>query len=204
MSSTVGARAYTGEPLPRGRHKLSREDVLASQRERIVSAMLDCAAAKGYSGTTVSEVVSTARVSRNAFYELFDDKEDCFLAACEESWQKLLEALYAQATEPTWIEAQIKGMRVYLRWWQDQPWMAYGYLVELPAAGRRAQEQRDRTYRAFAEMFDALAVRARHEQPELPPLRPLATRFWSGVSRSSSRWRFGRDVSIACTSSSGS
>ena len=181
MSSKVNPpRARSGDPLPRGRHKLSREGVLASQRERIVSAMLDCAAANGYSATTVTDVVSTARVSRNAFYELFDDKEDCFLAACDESWQELLDALYAQAAEPTWIEAQKKGMRVYLRWWQDQPWMAYGYLVELPAAGRRAQEQRDRTYRGFAELFDALAARARHEQPELPPLQPLATRILVG------------------------
>jgi AcrR family transcriptional regulator len=181
MSSKTGSQPPRfGDPLPRGRHKLSREDVLASQRARIVSAMLDCAAAKGYSATTVTDVVSTARVSRNAFYELFDDKEDCFLAACDESWRELLHALYAQAAEPTWVEALRKGMRVYLRWWQDQPWMSYGYLVELPAAGRRAQEQRDRTYHGFVEMFEALARRARQEQPKLPPLRPLALRILVG------------------------
>jgi AcrR family transcriptional regulator len=154
--------------------------VLASQRARIVAAMLDCAAAKGYSATTVSDVVSTARVSRNAFYELFDDKEDCFLAACEEAWQGLLHALYAQAAEPTWIAALQKGMRVYLSWWQERPWMTYGYLIELPVAGRRAQEQRDRTYRDFGQMFEALAARARQEQPELLPLRPLTTRILVG------------------------
>jgi|SRR5918995_6215928 AcrR family transcriptional regulator len=180
MSSKVKRRQSSGDRLPRGRHKLSREDVLASQRDRIVSAMLDCAADKGYSATTVTDVVSAARVNRNAFYALFEDKEDCFLAACDESWQDLLRALYAQASEQTWIEALRKGMRVYLSWWQHQPWMAYGYLVELPVAGRRAQEQRDRTYTDFARMFEALAGRARDEQPELPPLRPLAARILVG------------------------
>jgi len=45
---------------------------------------------------------------------------------------------------------------------------------------RRAQEQRDRTYDDFSGMFEALAARARDEQPELPPLRPLATRILVG------------------------
>lgn len=142
--------------------------------------MLDCAAAKGYAATTVSDIVSTARVSRNAFYELFDDKEACFLAACEEAWRALLQALYAQAAEPTWVDALRMGMRVYLRWWQERPWMTYGYLIELPVAGRRAQEQRDRTYDDFGRMFEALAARARQEQPDLPPLRPLTARILVG------------------------
>jgi AcrR family transcriptional regulator len=150
--------------------------VRASQRERIISAMLDCAADKGYTATTVSDVVRAARVDRNAFYALFSDKEECFLAACDEAWQALLRTLYGQAVEPTWVDALRAGMRVYVRWWQDQPWLARGYLTELPAAGRRAQEQRDRTYNDFATLFDAVAARARDEQPELPPMRPLATR----------------------------
>ena len=48
------------------------------------------------------------------------------------------------------------------------------YLTDLPPAGRRAIEQRDRTYRQFGLLFEALAQRARAEQPELPPLPLLA------------------------------
>jgi hypothetical protein len=48
------------------------------------------------------------------------------------------------------------------------------YLTDLPTAGRRAIEQRDRTYEQFGLLFQALAARAREEQPELPPLAPLA------------------------------
>jgi hypothetical protein len=43
----------------------------------------------------------------------------------------------------------------------------------MPAAGRRAQEQRDRAYQRFAEVFEALGARARHENPGLPPLPQL-------------------------------
>ena len=56
-----------GEPLPRGRHKLGAEAVRASQRERLIRAMLETVAERGYEATTVPEVVARARVSRNAF-----------------------------------------------------------------------------------------------------------------------------------------
>jgi AcrR family transcriptional regulator len=150
--------------------------VLASQRDRIVEAVLDRVAEKGYSATTVADVVGAARVSRNAFYELFRDKEDCFLAACDEMWRHLQGTLYEQVVEATWLETLRKGIGVYLRFWQEQPRFAYAYLIELPAAGRRAQEQRDRAHRDAKQMFDALGALARREQPDLPPLPRLATR----------------------------
>src|SRR3954454_14835880 len=67
--------------LPRGRHRLSRDEVVASQRGRMLTAMAEAVAQKGYARTTVADVLSRARVSRETFYEQFADKEDCFLAA---------------------------------------------------------------------------------------------------------------------------
>src|SRR3954447_24211790 len=67
-------------PLPIGRHSLSREDVLASQRGRLLDAMAEAVAQHGYGATTVAHVVALAGVSRKTFYEHFADKEDCFLA----------------------------------------------------------------------------------------------------------------------------
>jgi AcrR family transcriptional regulator len=162
--------------LPRGRHNLPREAVLESQRTRLVRAMLDCVADKGYPATTVSDVVSTARVSRNAFYELFADKEACYLAACDEAGADMLQALYRYGAEQSWLDALRGGLHAYLEWWRANPLYAVAYIVEIPAAGRRAVEQRDRVYAQFAAMFDALGQRAREEQPELPALSPVAAR----------------------------
>jgi AcrR family transcriptional regulator len=67
--------------LPRGRHGLPREAVADSQRIRILTAMIEVVAARGYADTRVVDVIGTAGVSRKTFYELFDSKEDCFLAA---------------------------------------------------------------------------------------------------------------------------
>jgi AcrR family transcriptional regulator len=174
----MSATRDQAKPLPRGRHKLSRADVLESQRRRLIAAILDQVAEKGYPATTVGDVVSAARCSRNAFYELFEDKEACYIAASDEAGAEMLASLTAAAgAEERWRDALRSGTRSYLRWWVDNPRYAAAYLVDLPAAGRRALEQRDRVYADFAAMFEGLAARARSEQPTLPPLPPLAPRL---------------------------
>lgn len=67
--------------LPRGPHQLSREEVEESQRDRLLWAITEAVAEKGYIATTVTDVISRAKVSRTTFYQLFHDKLDCFLAA---------------------------------------------------------------------------------------------------------------------------
>ena len=166
------------EPLPRGRHNLSRDDVRESQRARLIRAMLDCVAEQGYPATTVADVVAAARCSRNAFYELFEDKEACYIAASDQTGAEMLDALVSAAgREESWLDALRSGTRSYLQWWVDNPNYASAYLIHLPAAGQRALEQRDRVYADFAAMFDGLAARARAEQPLIPPLPPLAPRL---------------------------
>lgn len=171
-------QAAVPEPLPRGRHNLSRDDVLDSQRTRLIRAMLDCVAERGYPATTVGDVVAAARCSRNAFYELFEDKEACYIAASDETGAQMLAALVSAAQqEESWLDALRSGTRSYLRWWVENPQYAAAYLIDLPTAGRRALEQRDRVYAGFATMFEGLAARARAEQPLLPLLPPLAPRL---------------------------
>jgi AcrR family transcriptional regulator len=162
---------YRGTPLPRGRHKLDPHAVKSSQRERLLSAMLDSVDRRGYQATTVSEVVAAARVSTNAFYEFFDDKLSCFIALCDEEARGLLDAALVGADAPTWREALRRGVVGYLRWWQERAAISRTYLLELPSAGAPAIEQRIRASQGFADLFNGLAQRARNEQPDIsePP-----------------------------------
>lgn len=168
---------WHGEPLPRGRHKLAAGTVLSSQRERLLRAMIECVGQYGFETTTVPMVVAAARVSSNAFYRFFTDKTDCFLAACDEIATELWSELVALMSEPDWVEAMRKGVRIYLRWWQRRPAFARAYLLSVPTVGTRAIDQRERTYELFREMFRDLARRARAEQPELPPLPAITPRI---------------------------
>ena len=161
--------------LPRGRHKLPPEAVRASQEERLLQAMLALVGEHGYAGTSVPQVVARARVSRNAFYELFADKTDCFLALCDRMADELLHEI-AQPRADDWRGALRAGLRHYLHWWQERPAFSRTYFVELPSAGVRAVEQRERQYARFRNMFVALGEWARQQDPDLLPPHPLASR----------------------------
>jgi AcrR family transcriptional regulator len=54
-----------------------------SQRRRIVEAMITSCAEKTYAATTISDIVSRARISRTTFYKHFTDKRACFDATVE-------------------------------------------------------------------------------------------------------------------------
>ncbi|MCW3026930.1 MAG: putative transcriptional regulator, TetR family [Solirubrobacterales bacterium] len=138
--------------------------------------MLECVGRDGYEATTVPDVVATARVSRNAFYEFFQDKADCFIAVCDQTSEELLGELLELAGEPDWTQAMREGARRYLRWWQERPTISSAYLVSLPTVGARALRQRERHYAAFRAMFADLGRRARVEQPDLGPLSELIPR----------------------------
>lgn len=60
--------------LPRGR-------VTEIQRSRMLAAALEAVEEVGYGRMTVAQVISRAKVSRKTFYDVFADREDCFLAA---------------------------------------------------------------------------------------------------------------------------
>jgi AcrR family transcriptional regulator len=68
------------DALPRGPHSLSRAEVSANQRRRMIDATIDVVGDKGYAELTVSDVIKRAGVSRRAFYEHFSNREECFLA----------------------------------------------------------------------------------------------------------------------------
>src|SRR3954468_17692237 len=144
--------------------------VRASQRERLLEAMLASVAERGYAATTVPQVVADAHVSRNAFYELFRDKTDCFIALCDELAGELFE-YYAALEGDDWVDLLRQGMSRYLRFWAERPAFARTYFVELPSAGPRAIEQRDRQYARFRALFEELARLAR-PGGDVPPLVP--------------------------------
>jgi AcrR family transcriptional regulator len=72
----------------------------AGQRERLVEAMTQVAARCGYGDASVARVIEQAGVSRATFYEHFEDKEACFLAALEAAARQLAEAMAAMRSDP--------------------------------------------------------------------------------------------------------
>jgi AcrR family transcriptional regulator len=130
--------------LPRGPHGLSRDEVRASQRGRMLEAMARAAAEKGYAATTVADVIARAGVSRATFYEHFGDKEDCFVAAFDAGVDLMLFALEGSVdvSDGTPVERLDRVLRAYLDLLAAEPAFARTFLVEVYAAGPRTIERR--------------------------------------------------------------
>ncbi len=69
--------------LPRGPHGLDPQQVERHQRARLHLAMIEAVLASGYQGATVKQVIGLAGVSRRSFYEMFSDKQGCYLATAD-------------------------------------------------------------------------------------------------------------------------
>jgi AcrR family transcriptional regulator len=122
-------------PLPGGHHGLSREQILESQRERLLAAMAHEVSARGYRATTITEVVKFAKVSTRDFYELFGSKEECFLAAFDAVHDHLTELITAAtATEADWPNQVIAALRAALDFFAAEPDLARLCLLESVSA----------------------------------------------------------------------
>src|SRR5256886_693098 len=155
--------------LPRGPHSLRREVVEASQRERMLDAIVQAVAAKGYAGTTVADVVSRAGVSRKTFYEHFRDKEECFLAAYDEGVAILMDQIRRAGEGATNFYDRMRArVRAYLSLLVEEPAFARAYLIEVFAAGDAALERRREVHARLAKFGRDLNEEARSEFPELP------------------------------------
>jgi AcrR family transcriptional regulator len=144
--------------LPSGRHGLPRDVVVNSQRERMVEAMIQVVAEQGLAETTVADIIATAGVSRATFYEQFDDKEDCFVAAYATVMERMLAFVaegFASDDSDDWIERLRGGIRSLLRYLARNPVAVRVGIVEGFGAGPRAREQYQRAVSAFFPFLDA-------------------------------------------------
>src|ERR1700691_944246 len=78
-SGTAQTIAPIYKRLPKGPHGITATGVAHHQRIRMHGAMIEAIATRGYRNTSVKHVIGLAGVSRRAFYEQFENKEDCFL-----------------------------------------------------------------------------------------------------------------------------
>lgn len=139
---------------------------MTGKRQRILLGMLKSVGARGYERTSVQDAVDAAGLYRQAFYDNFEDKEDCYLQAIDagSAWIEL--AMRDAAAEETTWRRQLRGaLRGLLRFLDEQPEVGRAVLVEVHAAGPRAVGKRTEAMERAVAMVD----RAREESGELAP-----------------------------------
>jgi len=158
-------------PLPAGRHGLSREQVAHSQRERLIAGLAEAVAERGYNEVTIAHITKAAKVSRRAFYEHFESKEQCFLAAFEIVVVHLHELVAAAvAPIPDWPHRIVAGLRALLDFLAAEPKLARLCLVDSMAAGPTVAER----FREAIQTFTPLLEPGREERSSARPL-PAST-----------------------------
>jgi AcrR family transcriptional regulator len=121
------------------------ERVLEIQRARLLAAMVEVCAEHGAGNVSVAHVVSRAGVSRRTFYELFTDREDCFLAAFNEGIARASQyVLDEYDSTTTWVERIRAGLTGLLSFLDAEPTMGQLLVVGSLGAGHRALELRRR------------------------------------------------------------
>ena len=140
--------------LPPGRHGLPRQFVLHNQRERLVDAAVHVFGTRSFGEARVADVLERAAISRKTFYEQFDDKEACFIAAYEAAAERARDAVRAAARDADdWDDAVRAGVAALLNFLADEPELARLLAVEVAGAGPTALRRRSEAARGFAAML---------------------------------------------------
>jgi AcrR family transcriptional regulator len=169
------AGSHAGKPgLPRGRSGLPLPAVRASQRERLLRAVIAAVSESGYLPVTVADIVRRARVSRVAFYAHFADKEDCFLAATAEGRElmihRIVSATRALPAEAGDEEVLRVALRAYLAFLAAEAAFARVFYLHMPTAGPRAVDRLDAAQGLFADLTERWHRRARERHRHWPPV----------------------------------
>jgi AcrR family transcriptional regulator len=112
-------------------------------------------AEKGYAATTVADLTKRAGISRTTFYELFADKEACFLAAYDNAVDDLVRRIsIAYEAEERWPDRARAGLATLLEALAADPAQARLALVDVSAAGPAAQRRFRAAVQRLTPFFD--------------------------------------------------
>jgi AcrR family transcriptional regulator len=136
-------------------------------RRRLLDAMIETVALRGYDRTTISRVLSNAGLEEAVFSEHFHDKRDCFQQALDEMIQRGEQAALEQfEQDEPWGELVRGGLQRLLGALADDPDAARVLFVEILSAGPFAYERQ----RTATVLFTSLIERGRSGSPNADQL----------------------------------
>lgn len=133
---------------------MSREFIAQHQRARIIAALAQETAERGYRAVTVAHIVKRAGIARNTFYENFGSKEECFLATQEYAMSTALERVVDAAGKiDDWPGRVHAGLTAFLAYVAEEPALARTCMVESLSAGPASVKYYEESQQAFVSLF---------------------------------------------------
>jgi len=166
---------HTLRSLPRGHHGLSREEVEASQRTRLLQATVELGAERGLAPLTLTDIVGRAGVARSTFYEHFGDKQACFLAAFDYAADRVLDQVLAigpppPGAFPSALDAYIARL---LHLAVEEPGLVRLVAADAETLGPVAAERQRAIRVRIADGLVVLRDFMRRDHPRLAPITHL-------------------------------
>ncbi len=172
--SAQGDRA--GGRLPRGPHGLEPEEVAADQRTRLIDAMVTLVWERGYTATTVADLIDRAQVSRKTFYVHFTDRHELLLAAFDtvapDALDQAREASHRTGGATRRLEALMRRLCAVAL---ESPGTIAISTIEVAASNPSGLRRHDKLMGDFGELIGECLSSEDHED-QLPPtlVRALA------------------------------
>lgn len=161
--------------LPRGRNRLSPDEVLLRQRERLLQATRQALAKGGFRATSVSQIATQAHVTRPVFYRVFPGgKDECFLAAYDEAVGELMQIAETTCTKAApGLAGMEAALRAVLMRLAQAPEMARLCLIEITALGEVGLRHRDAVLHRIAEQLQTLLSQSEESSSSPQKIRAL-------------------------------
>jgi AcrR family transcriptional regulator len=122
--------------------------------QRLLGAITQLAIDGAYTNVTVGQVVARAGVSRATFYEHFEDKEECFVAALAPIRGQLLAGIRRSVASDRPERAIFRVVHGLLAFAQRRPGMARLLMSDSLMGGRRLRDARDGFVNDTARIID--------------------------------------------------
>jgi AcrR family transcriptional regulator len=154
--------------LPRGSSSLPRDVVELEQRKRIVLGTAKVVAEHGYAEASVAQIIAQAGVSRATFYELFRDKEECFLFGFKKLSGAHIDEVEREITSAGSLpERLLTAMTSYLRRINVDQQLARAFIAEAQGATPKIREAFDEVQCRLQRGLQAWLDEVRRENPEI-------------------------------------
>lgn len=147
---------------------MNRAGTLTGKRQRILKGMLEAVGTQGYEQTTVQDAITKVGLYRQAFYDNFHDKEDCYLEALEagSAWIEL--AMRKAVVDEVGWRDQLRGaLTGLLGFLEEEPEIGRALLVEVHAAGPRAVAKRTEAMERAARAVDLAREEGEDDAPAI-------------------------------------
>jgi AcrR family transcriptional regulator len=153
-------------------------------RQRLLDGLAAAIDERGYSASTVADIVRHARTSKRTFYDQFASKEECFHELLHASVEKLGEQI-RDAVDPAadWQTQIRQAVEAYVAHIESTPALTLAWIRELPALDAAARPSQRRNTHLLTSLLVTLSDSPAMQNADLPPLTPAKATILVGGLR---------------------